>query len=78
MGSASFCKRKGYFSLLGFWGIKSCDRLVYGKSKLTIMYLEPWKRKIRELQESFEDLVLSHVFRESNLALDKLSEEGQA
>lgn len=42
------------------------------------MYLEPWKRKIRELQESFEDLVLSHVFRESNLALDKLSEEGQA
>ena len=37
--------------------------------------MEPWKQKIRELQEEFIDIHVNHVYREKNYEVDRLSKQ---
>lgn len=45
------------------------------KGSLQNYILEPWQQKISQLQESFEECTISHVYWEFNSIADSLSKE---
>ena len=58
------CSNEKYFSKF--------DRIDLGYHNIS---LEPWQRKIRVLQEFFDDLFVSHIHREVNILVDCCSKE---
>lgn len=73
--------------LLYFASFKEVSNLqILGVSKLTfdwinckcnlkVLYLELWQLKIQDLQEGFQELKISHIYREFNYIADDLSKK---
>ena len=45
------------------------------KCTLQVLFLESWELKIKELQEGFQELHLSRIYKEFNILADSLSKE---
>lgn len=71
-------KASSYHKDPGFGGFTGHNSLVQQIGRFEFFFLEPWQQKSRQLQESFEECSISHVFREFNSESNSLSKEALA